>query len=460
MPPAAAALPSPGLADSVRAVSPARCPSVALLAASLAGCFNPTGNDDTAATTTTSTSGATTGGATASDPTTGAAATATSAATDEPTTAATTSTDTGDSTSTGASTGAPESCNNMAFEPGEYCYRPLTPDVTLAPPSDIVAGDILVGGGPELLAVAAGALVPNVALWRVESDELTLLETASITPTEHVATLQVIADPTLDVVSFGQPSHAFELFKTPADTTMWAPVANPVAIGLPVSWLAAGRLIGDIPRDVVAGDASAIYVWLDPDASMTQQPDVTQPLAGSRTGVLGEFTGDGFTDLAVLQAGGDLLVMYPGNGGPNVFDWGAGAIAINEAHALAAGDLEGDGVLELVLATSSSIDDQNCALMWFSPIQDQVSFPCGGDPQALTLVREPQGAGSLLVVADGEKGGAIHVLRGAKKAEFTLVATMATMAAPKAIAVADLDLDMRLDIAVASDRVEVFMHRD
>jgi hypothetical protein len=184
---------------------------------------------------------------------------------------------------------------------------------------------------------------------------------------------------------------------------------------------------------------------------------VSKALAGTVGGAIGRFGEDALNDLALLGDGGSTYKVFQGTGDPDApFDWATNSSPILTGRQIVAGDIEGDAFDELVIVTAADNNGNNCLLVSFFPDQAAYQFACGTDPRDLAIA--PFAGGALIVVDDADKSGSILVLRSLLNSQFVPVATLATEAVPNAIAVDDLDLDGRLDIAAACEgHVEVFL---
>ena len=116
------------------------------------------------------------------------------------------------------------------------------------------------------------------------------------------------------------------------------------------------------------------------------------PLDGALSAVSGDFNGDGMPDLAVTN--GKLDFQTPGNlaillgNGDGTFQQAANVALPGPlfSPALAVGDVNGDGKLDLVLADCCGLSEASYLLgNGDGTFQPEIQFPSGPNPQAIAL---------------------------------------------------------------------------
>jgi hypothetical protein len=176
----------------------------------------------------------------------------------------------------------------------------------------------------------------------------------------------------------------------------------------------------------------------------------------------GDFNGDGILDLAVVSNGSGSVCILRGLGAAGIGDGTFGDRVSypvgTGANGLALGDLNGDGITDVVVART--LPGGQVAVLWghgsggvgdgtFEPAQ---SYPAGVSCNAVAIADVNGNGAPDVVVSNG--GGTISVLLGQAVAGVptgTLgdAQSFDAGAGPQGIAVADLDQDGRADVIVS-----------
>ena len=210
---------------------------------------------------------------------------------------------------------------------------------------------------------------------------------------------------------------------------------DPVAAGV-VHYSNAVRIVAGSPRGPLFGDARFAAG--------------ESPVAA----VDGDFDGDGLADLAVLAAGQDpwapaeLSILI--NDGDLGFEPRVVYPAGSQPRALAAADLGGDGVLDLVVANA---DDRLSVLLGAGDgsfgAPNSFLLSAGGAPSALALGDFDRDGLLDLAVANRDTDD-VSILLGFPGGAFGTPASFPAGSGPEHLTVADLDLDGELDLVVAT----------
>lgn len=172
--------------------------------------------------------------------------------------------------------------------------------------------------------------------------------------------------------------------------------------------------------------------------------------------VAGDFNQDGKLDLAVANLVSDNITILLGNGDatfrtPLDYSTGSGP------HSLAIGDFNGDGKLDLVTANNGPLGSGqpgNTVSVLLGngdgTFQAAVNYGTGSGPWALA-VGDFNGDGKLDVVTANIASNSISVLLGNGDGTFQPAVSYASGAQPMAIATGDFNGDGKLDLAVTSD---------
>lgn len=185
-----------------------------------------------------------------------------------------------------------------------------------------------------------------------------------------------------------------------------------------------------------------------------------------------DLTGDGKPDLAVATSANGARIY---RGQPGAF---TGDFALLGTHptdgnprSVTIGDLDGDGILDLVvghLDNSSGGGAENVSTLLGTGLGDfapAVSFPAGNAPASLALADlDEDGVLDLAVGnhqsndADLFDGDDLHLFDGVGDGTFTLALSLPTPR-PMAIAIADVDGDGRLDVATTGSTFSLWLGR-
>ncbi len=173
---------------------------------------------------------------------------------------------------------------------------------------------------------------------------------------------------------------------------------------------------------------------------------------------LGDVNGDGKTDLAVANRGGNSVSVLLGNGNgtfasQQTFATGIGPVAV------AMWDLNGDGKLDLAVANR---DNNSVSVLLGNgngTFGTQQAFTAGYGPRSIT-VGDLNGDGKPDLAIVNYGSDSVSVLLGNGNGTFTAQQTFGVGSSPRSIALGDLNGDGKPDLAVAnytSDTVSVLL---
>ncbi len=171
--------------------------------------------------------------------------------------------------------------------------------------------------------------------------------------------------------------------------------------------------------------------------------------------VAGDFNGDGFIDLAVLNASDKNISILTGNG-TGKFTASATKYATgNGPVALVVADFDGDGNLDLAVANST---DGTVSILLGNgdgTFNTRVSYsvtPLNSSTSLAVADFNTDGIPDLAVAGSPASGGAVVILKGDGNGAFTNITSsgIAVGNAPSSIAVGDFNGDGSLDFAVAN----------
>ena len=231
---------------------------------------------------------------------------------------------------------------------------------------------------------------------------------------------------------------------------------SPYTVGSDPYSLNAGDFNGDGRPDVVTlnGSSSDVSVFLrQAGGGFAQEAGSPVSLAGSpgpSGGAVGDYNGDGRTDLAVssFDAGNvSVLLRQPGGG----FALEGTVIPLSsQISAIAAGDFNSDGRLDL--AATRYFGNQVVLLMRNSQNTGFVAeapIATGLTPRAIA-VGDYNGDGLADLAITNLGDDSVTVLRRVATGGFTAEATLQVGDQPNGIVAADFDGNGRADLAVAS----------
>ena len=221
------------------------------------------------------------------------------------------------------------------------------------------------------------------------------------------------------------------------------------AVGTNPASVAVGDFNGDGHSDLVVANAGSntVSVLLG-NGNGTFKPQQTfAVLAKPYAVALGDLNGDGKLDLIVAAQGGAVSVLL-GNGN-GTFQSQQTIAAGSAPYAAAVGDVNGDGKPDLVVA--NRLGDTVSVLLGNGngTFQSQLTFGAGLDPVSVAL-SDVNGDGVPDVAVADYGSGSVGVLLGNGNGTFQALQSFATGSGPSAVAVGDFNGDGRLDLAVAN----------
>jgi hypothetical protein len=243
-----------------------------------------------------------------------------------------------------------------------------------------------------------------------------------------------------------------------------APASFGAAAGSPIA-------VGDGPHAVVVRDLN-MDGMLDLAVANTANSNAVTiflgngsgaftPVAGVPVGInpyglaAGDLNGDGILDLAVANFSSDNVTILLGNGA-GAFSQAAGSpVSVGDGpFSIAAGDLNGDGRLDLVVPNFHSDNVSILLGNGFGGFNPAAGSPilAGASPAAAAIGDLNEDGKADLAVANDNSGN-VSILLGDGSGAFSQAAgsPIAVGTLPRSIVAADLDRDGRLDLAVANE---------
>jgi hypothetical protein len=244
--------------------------------------------------------------------------------------------------------------------------------------------------------------------------------------------------------------------------------------GISPDFVAVADFNGDGNLDFVAGsnsggpafgNAGVVSIFLG-NGNGTFAPAVNYPtgiVAASIT--VADLNGDGRLDLAVANENSDDVSVLLGRG-DGTFQASVNFPAGPGPADIASGDFNGDGKLDLVVANAGSSFGTTVSVLLGNgdgTFQAPVSYPAGNEPFSVAIGDFNMDGKLDLIVADAgaSSGTAVNLLLGNGDGTFQAATAYTVGIGPAAVAVADLNSDGLLDVAVAnisSNNVSVLLN--
>lgn len=221
-----------------------------------------------------------------------------------------------------------------------------------------------------------------------------------------------------------------------------------VSVGAGPAFPSKGDLNGDGRTDLVVPNANTTTVTTlvgQASGSLGAAATWTVP-SGPRSTAVGDFDNDGKLDWAVACTATRVSVRYgDGLGG---FSAPLEIVLSGNGHGLAAADLNGDGLTDLAVTTVDSIDRLHVLLAGPTrTFQAAAVYATGSRPYHVTA-GDLEGDGDVDLVVANEASDDISVFRNLGNGTFTSTALLARGDSPRRIALVDLNSDGLLDLAV------------
>lgn len=254
-----------------------------------------------------------------------------------------------------------------------------------------------------------------------------------------------------------------------ANSGLFRSAYTEIAAGNPTG-IATGDFDGDATTDVlttnagVGGNDVNILVGF---GDGTLSPIGQVPINSFPSGLhLADFDGDEVPDLIVALGTDNAVVFLRGRADQDFFDFPGAPIAVGTSPiGLASGDIDGDGVRDLVVANEGSDnapgsvsflhgngDGTFTVLLQDDPDEPGMSIPnLDTDLGTIAVALGNLDADPALDVAVlNNRGNTISLFTGDDSGSFSPAGTLPTGAAPKDFALADLNGDGDLDLVVAN----------
>jgi VCBS repeat protein/centrosomal CEP192-like protein len=327
-----------------------------------------------------------------------------------------------------------------AANPVPFIAQPLSPDA-------VTPG----GAGFPLTVNGTGFVVGSTVKWNGSARATTFVSKSQLTATILVSDIATPNTASVTVTNPGPGGGTSNVvfFHTTLPTSAVAFGTSALNFSQNPYGMATADFNGDGKLDLVVADNSgnAVSVLLGKGDGTFQAP-VNYTVGTSPTAVaVGDFNGDGKLDLAVGSSavnGGQVNILL-GNG-DGTFQSAKNFSVTCCPSSVAVGDFNGDGKLDLVMATSSASVLLGNGDGTFQTVLD---YPAGSYP-ATIAVGDFSGDGLLdLAVVDNGNGN-VDILLGNGDGTFQSALDFAVGSVPFAVVAGDFNGDGILDLAVAN----------
>jgi hypothetical protein len=326
-----------------------------------------------------------------------------------------------------------DTCSGLAF-------GTPSPAGLSSPPLAVAVGDFNRDGKPDVVTVDSAGVV-SLLRGNGSGGLLAATTIATIAGAVDVLPVDYNRDGKLDLVVANGSTTSVSLIPGGGDGTFGA--ATSLNLGTSPPLVPTRLAVGDFNRDgrpdlVAVGEASGrvrVFNGNGSGFSTTATPDLS--IASPAAAAVGDFNHDGKLDLAVAENAMPYgVAVFLGNGTAVATSPFATVATGTSPVDLAVGDLNRDGVLDLVTANSGSADASVLLGVGDGSFTTSTAAPIGGTPRRVRLL-DLDRDGLLDLAALDDTGQTIVTLRGRLGLP------------PVGLAVGDFDSDGRPDLATA-----------
>jgi len=263
-----------------------------------------------------------------------------------------------------------------------------------------------------------------------------------------------------DLVVANSRNNTVSVLLGKGDGTFTSAPGSPITVGAKPVALALADLNGDGKKDLVVAnqDGNSVSVLLgNGSGTFTQATGSPITVGTFPTAVaVGDLNGDGHLDLVVANQTDSTLSVLLGNGsGAFTAALGSPISIDNRPNVVAIGDLNGDGHLDIVVGTDHARGRVYSLLgkgdgAFFAPV---AAPPFSFSPFTSVVIAEIDGDTKPDTLVSGTEGNVVDVLHGVGDGTFTYTPATDRLFVgnnPTGVAVADLNGDGKPDFLVAN----------
>ncbi len=285
-----------------------------------------------------------------------------------------------------------------------------------------------------------------------------------------VAVGDVDGDGKLDIACADRTGNDLTVFiQSAAGTFSGTPTFTLAASGSPLAptHVELGDVNDDGTLDLISSNGSndvSIFVYQPETAQFASEPIVigAGALASPSWVAAGDFDGDGLLDLATANNAGNNVSVFRQLGGSSYSSPAAdvvlgNALATSGPAGISVGDLDGDGRLDIVVANETGNDlavfeQLSPSIFGSEPAMTLGSIADTSGPHAVAAA-DLDGDGRLDIVSANRTGGNLSIFYQGSAGGFASSADVvvgASLGSPNSVAAADFNGDGRLDLVSAN----------